>query len=78
MVRRLNEAEQRRHDRMELGMRVAAALYVENMAYYPYNPPERFVRRWPEAADIEEVVVSMLTLSWRWRRRIAEHRRRAA
>lgn len=76
MVRRLSEVENRRHDRIELGRRVAAALYVENMAMYPYNPPERFLRRWPEAADIEEVVWATLTLAWR--RRISDRREVAA
>lgn len=65
MDRRMTEQEQRRHDTAELGQRVAACLYVENMAAYPYNPPERFLRRWPEAADIEEVVWASLTLGWR-------------
>lgn len=61
----MSDGEQFRFDSAELGTRVAAGLLVENLAMRPYNPPERHLRKWPAAADPEEVSWSILTLTWR-------------
>lgn len=63
--RGMSESDQRHFDTAELGRRVAAHLNIENLASRPYNPPERFVRRWPEIEDPEEVAWALLVTCWR-------------
>lgn len=60
----MTDSEQFRFDIAELGIRPAAGLLVENLAMRPYNPPERHLRRFPEAADPEEVTWGILVSTW--------------
>lgn len=61
----LSDSAQFRADCSELGLRAASGLLVENLSMRPYNLSERSLRRWPEAADPEEVTLSILTSTWR-------------